>query len=500
MLSREEVRRMTFHGLFPPTALRAAMILLVTTAAVYEVVAADTKRPNIVLIVADDLGAHDLGCYGADLIETPNLDRLAADGVRFAQAYAPAPVCTPTRAALMTGQHPARLRMTIWSEGALKPQTNKPLIPGEAKAELPLEETTLAELLHEAGYATAVVGKWHLGGAEHAPEQQGFDVAVGGTHWGAPQTFFWPYRGRGLFNEEFRYVPGLPLGRAGNYLTDALTDAAIRFIDDAGDRPFFLYWTHYAPHTPIEAPDDDVAYFASRVKPELRHQNVTYAAMIRRLDADVGRLLAHLKRRGLTDRTLVVFTSDNGGYIGKDRSHSPPQPVTSNAPLRSGKGSLYEGGIRVPLIVSRPDAVKPGLCNAPVVLTDLFFTLSAHAGVQPTVEVPRDGIDRSSLLVDATAAQSDAESAKFWHYPHYYETTTPVSAVRAGRWKLLHYYEDNRRELYDLKADPGEEHDLAAAEPERVATLGEQLDRWLKEVNAALPTANAEAAMRKPKK
>ncbi len=464
-------------------------VLLLSAVVSVPAVAAES-RPNIVLIVADDLGAHDLGCYGADLHETPHLDRLAESGVRFTQAYAPAPVCTPMRASILTGKHPARLRMTIWSEGALEPPKNKQLIPGESRAELPLAEVTLAERLHEAGYATAAIGKWHLGGQEHAPEQQGFDVAVGGTHWGAPQTFFWPYRGTGRFGDEFRYVPGLPLGREGDYLTDQLTDAAIRFVDAAGDRPFFLYLAHYAPHTPIEAPAADVAYFRNRVKSTMKHRNPTYAAMVKNLDDNVGRLLEHLENRGVADQTLVVFTSDNGGYIGRDRKSGYDGPVTTNAPLRSGKGSLYEGGIRVPLIVksnSFRDIVPVGLRELPVVLTDLYPTLLAAAGA-PVSESSVDGTNLGQVAL--TSASIEQHRDFFWHYPHYYETTTPVSAVRAGDWKLLEYYEDGRRELYDLASDPNEERDLTSAEPERVADLMKLLDERRRTMNVALPTPN----------
>ena len=390
------------------------------------------ERPNIVVILADDLGAVDLGCYSADLHETPRLDALAREGVLFRQAYASAPVCSPTRAALMTGKHPAHVGITIWAEGSLAGPQNRKLVQGESKHDLPFEEVTLAERLHDAGYATALVGKWHLGDGDHSPETQGFDVNIGGTRWGAPQSFFWPYKGRGRFGADFRYLPGLPLGKPGDYLTDKLTDAAIGFIDSAGKQPFLLYLAHHAPHTPIEAPKELVDRFEAKLRPEMKHQNAAYAAMVKNLDENVGRVLDHLKVSGLLDNTIVVFTSDNGGYIGVDRKGGFTTPCTNNFPLRSGKGSLYEGGIRVPLIIRWP-AASAGERAQPVATCDLFFTLLAAAGIQLT-DQPPDGLDLSRLIKDSQS--NVARDTMFWHYPHYYETTTPVSAIRAGRLEI----------------------------------------------------------------
>ncbi|MBL9211133.1 MAG: sulfatase [Opitutaceae bacterium] len=449
--------------------------------------ASEPRPPNIVLILADDLGWADLGCYGADLHETPRLDQLAREGLRFTTAYA-MPVCSPSRAALLTGRHAARLQMTIWSEGSLSGPKNRRLLQASSRHDLPHAETTLAEILQPAGYLTALVGKWHLGAASHAPETQGFDINLGGTHWGAPQTFFWPYRGSTHFGGELRYVPHLEFGRPGEYLTDRLTDEALRVMDRAAAtrQPFFLFLSHHAPHTPIEAKAADIEHFTRRLRPGLQHQNPAYAAMVRNLDENVGRVLDHLRDRGLERETIVIFASDNGGFIGRDRNRGIP--VTSNAPLRSGKGSLYEGGIRIPLLIRWP-GVTPGgaVCHAPVVLMDLFRTLCAVVPAAERVPVT-DGVDLGALLRNPAAPLE--RDALFFHYPHYYETTTPVSAIRAGDWKLLEYLEDGRVELFQLREDPGETRDLAAESPAKVTELRTRLVAWRRDVGAQMPSPN----------
>lgn len=468
--------RMTKHFI---TSLIALLLTPLT------VLHAAEAKPNIVLILADDLGWSDLGCYAADLHETPHLDRLAQQGVRFTDAYAMS-VCTPSRAALLTGKHAARLHMTIWSEGTFGGPQNRKLIQADSLHDLPHTETTLATRLRDAGYLTALVGKWHLGDAAHYPETHGFDVNIGGTQWGAPHTFFWPYSGSGRFGPNFRYVPHLEFGQTGEYLTDRLTDEALRVIDRAGDQPFFLYLAHYAPHTPIEAKAENVRYFAAKLRPGQHHQNAVYAAMVKSLDDSVGRVLDRLKQRGLERNTIVIFTSDNGGYIGADKGQT--LPVTSNAPLRSGKGSLYEGGIRVPLIVRWPGVTPPAAeCQEPVVLMDLFHTLTATLSGEAS-KAPADGIDLKPLL-QQPAGKLDRD-ALYFHYPHYYATTTPVSAVRTGDWKLLEYLEDGRVELYNLKDDPGEKTDLAAQMPDKAASILKRLHHWRTQAGVASPTPN----------
>ncbi len=442
--------------------------------------------PNIVIILADDLGWADLGCYGADLHETPRIDAFARESVRFPQAYAMS-VCSPTRAMLLTGKHAARLGMTIWIEASLKKGMNRRLIEADSRHNLPHTETTLATRLRGAGYLTALVGKWHLGDGDHYPETHGFDVNIGGTHWGAPQTYWWPYSGTGRFGSEYRYVPHLEFGRPGEYLTDRLTDEALRIIDHAAGRPFFLYLAHHSVHTPIEAKPADVKYFEGKLRPGMHHRNAVYAAMVKTLDESVGRVLDHLRERGLAENTIVVFASDNGGFIGTDRKAGQSVPVTDNAPLRSGKGSLYEGGVRVPLLVRWPGIAQRGVeCPTPVSLVDLFPTLLAAVPV--VLDQPVDGVDLGPLLRNPTA-QLEREEL-FFHYPHYYETTTPVSAVRRGDWKLLEYFEDGRLELFNLATDPGEQTNLAASEPAQAADLRGRLERWRREVGAKLPAAN----------
>jgi len=445
------------------------------------------QRPlNFVFVLADDLGWSDTTVYGGDLHETPNLDRLARSGVRFERGYAAAPVCSPTRASIHTGKYPARLHITIWREASRRPPADRRLIPPVVEENLPHAEVTFAELLREMGYFTAHVGKWHLGNAEHYPETHGFDAHIGGTVWGAPATFFWPYRG--LFpSGEYRYVPGLHGGRPGEYLTDRLTDEALKLIDSAGDRPFFLNLCYYTVHTPIEGKPELVERYRARLRPGLRHQNAAYAAMVHSLDENVGRVLDRLERNGVADRTVVIVTSDNGGYINPFRG----QVVTDNHPLRSGKGSLYEGGLRVPLIIRWPGVTVPGgVSNEPVSSIDFYPTIleMAGAGGDPKHNAAVDGRSLAPLLKDPRARLAREEL--FFHYPHYYATTSPVSAILAREWKLLEYFEDGRTELYHLGRDPSETSNLASAEPEVARRLHERLRAWRAEVNAQLPAAN----------
>lgn len=440
------------------------------------------QPPNIVLLVADDLGWADTTPYGADLHETPNLERLAREGMRFHRAYAASPVCSPTRASILTGKYPARLNLTIWRESSRTPPADQPLIPPVVEENLPHAEHTLAEGLRGRGYFTAHIGKWHLGGAAHYPESQGFDVNVGGSLWGAPQTFFFPYRGDQRFGE-FRYVPGLNYGKPGEYLTDRLTDEAITAMDAADGRPFFLNLWFHSVHTPIEGKPELVERYRAKLEPGLNHTNPTYAAMVHSLDENVGRILDHLDKRGLADNTIVVFLSDNGGFIRDN--------ITSNAPLRSGKGSLYEGGIRVPLLVRYPGTTQGGsVCDEPVSTIDLYPTLLEITGAaaRPSGGGPVDGRSLVPLLKHPKSALGREEL--FFHYPHYYATTSPVSAVMTREWKLLEYFEDGRLELYRLAEDLGEAHNVAAEQPGVTQALHRKLQAWRQEVNAPMPKRN----------
>lgn len=468
-------------------------LLMLLALCLSPLVRAAEAPPNILFILVDDMGWTGPACYGSDLHETPNIDRLASEGVRFTQAYSASPVCTPTRAALMTGQHPARLNMTIWHEAAVERLTNrgdKALAPPITEPSLALEHTTIAEVLRDAGYQTAHVGKWHLGDAGHYPETQGFDVNIGASFYGAPFTYWYPYKGERVTSKgerEYRYVPDLPFGKEGEYLTDRLTDEAIALMERMHGRgaPFFLYMSYHNPHTPIEGKPELVEYYTKKIREGMVHQNARYAAMVHTLDQDVGRLLATLDTLGITKNTLVVFYSDNGGF---DQVRDG-ELVTSNAPLRSGKGSAYEGGIRVPLIVKWPGATPENTtCAAPVTTMDFYPTILEALGQEAPADMPLDGISLTPVLRDPSASLPREDLQ--WHYPHYYFNTTPVTALRHGDWKLIEYYEDGRQELYNLKVDLGETTDLAAAKPALVHKLHERLDDWRKAVNAQLPERN----------
>ncbi len=449
-------------------------------------------KPNIILIVVDDLGISDLNCYGADLHESPNIDKLAQQGVMFTNAYASASICTPTRASIMTGKYPARLNMTIWREWAKNPQFDQKLIPPDTEENLPAIDITIAERLKDEDYVTAHIGKWHLGDASNYPEMHGYDINIAASHWGCPPTFFYPYRGN-IYDSE-RYVPGLELStngnyfeqREGEYLTDRLTDEAIKILEEAKGKPLFMSLNYYSVHTPIEAKQDVVDYFNKKMKPEMHHQNPIYAAMVHSMDENIGRLITKIDELGISENTVVIFTSDNGGFINEwDK-----KTVTNNYPFRSGKGSLYEGGVRVPLIVRYPGITKVGsVCAQPTSSIDLYPTIIAATGNKNPVQNQEiDGINIFPLF-DNPESKLKREYL-FWHYPHYYNTTTPVSSVRKGKWKLLEYFEDHHLELYNLEDDPGEKNDLSKDLPKKAKELHKALNNWRINVNAQIPTEN----------
>ncbi len=457
---------MTFHS----RSLLATLAAL-TAVAYAEAQAENGKQPqlpNIVLILIDDLGWRDLGCYGNRFHETPNLDRLARQGMRFTDAYAAAPVCSPTRAAIMTGKYPARLRITDFIPGHWRPWAKLTVPP--IRHALPLEEVTLAELLKQAGYRTGYFGKWHLGGRQFFPDRQGFDdwIVTSGRH----------------FAPHFRTFPREDVP-AGTYLADYLTEKAVTFMSEHRGERFFLFLAHYAVHIPLEARRELIAKYRRKPAPQEGVNNPIYAAMVEHVDRSVGRILETLDQLGLSQNTLVIFTSDNGGLYRRFDGQGPI--VSSLSPLRGEKGTLYEGGLRVPLIVRWPSTVPAAsVCNQPVSSIDIFPTLAEASHVP----IGRDwNVDGVSLMPVLTGKGQLDRQALFWHYPHYHHST-PASAVRSGPWKLIHFYEDDRDELYNLARDIGEKHDLSEQERDRVAAMRKLLDLWLTDVGALMPAPN----------
>jgi len=429
-----------------------------------------SAKPNIVVILIDDMGVHDGSTFGSKYFKTPQLSRLAAEGTLFTQGYAACAVCSPTRAALLTGKAPARLHITDWIPGEGAPKDAKFKIP-KWQQSLPESELTLAEALHQRGYRSANIGKWHLGSL---PTEHGFDLNIGGGHNGHPGSYFWPY---GKDGDSYQ-VKGLQQGgKEGEYLTDRLTDEAIKFIESSKDQPFFLYLPHYAVHTPL-AGKKELVDEAKPIAPADGQKNAVYHAMVSSVDQSVGRLLDTLERLKLSDNTIVIFTSDNGGYLG----------ATGNAPQRLGKGFAYEGGLRVPLIIKSPGLTKPGSTSAvPVITTDFMPTLLALADAGGEVKRPAfDGLDVSAALKGEIKPIHDQLC---WHYPHYWHggKVSPYSVIRRGDLKLIRFYESGTEEIYDLASDPSETTDLAATKPEVRTDLATRLDAWLKETGAQLP-------------
>lgn len=457
--------------------------------------AAPAAPPNIVFFLADDLGWRDLGCYGSRFYETPNIDGLAASGVRFTQAYAACPVCSPTRASILTGKYPVRLRVTdyISPRGANQPEAwkrNTALLPASYEDRMPLAELTLAEALREDGYATFFAGKWHLGPEGFWPENQGFQFNKGGFEDGGPwggKNYFSPYGN-----------PNLPDGPPGEHLPDRLASETIRFIAEHRDAPFLAYLSFYSVHTPLMARQDlEKKYVARAAKlafagprfvqegyREARQvqDHAIYGGMVEALDAAVGRVLRAIESNGLGARTIVVFMSDNGGLSTSEGS------PTANIPLRAGKGWLYEGGIREPMLIRVPGVTKPGtVADTPVTSVDFYPTLLELAGLPARPSQHVDGRSLAPLL----QGEGFERGPLFWHYPHYgNQGGAPGAAVREGVWKLIKWYEDSSTELFHLGSDPGERYDLARLNPAKADALEDRLDHWLREVDANMPTAN----------
>lgn len=453
--------------------------------------------PNIVLILVDDLGWRDLSCYGSKFYETPRIDALAAGGLLYRNAYAAAPVCSPTRASIMSGKYPARVGVTQYIGGnAVGRLSDVPYFH-----QLPENEFSVARALKAGGYSTWHVGKWHLGPSRCWPEHHGFDVNIGGCHMGAPSTYNSPYA-----------IPTLDDGPDGEYLTDRLTDDAIRLIREAGDKPFFLNLWHYAVHIPIQAPESLVQKYerkaddlgleivamevgepmpawhlrGERVRRRTIQSDPHYAAMIENLDWNVGRIMDALDEAGKTENTILMFTSDNGGLATAEGS------PTTNSPLAEGKGWMKDGGVRVPFIVRWPGHTAEGMWTDTLLTSpDLYPTLVAASGQQPR---PRQHIDGVNVLEHWMTGHGE-RGPIYWHYPHYSnQGGTPGAAVRDGNLKLIRYYESGRQELYDLAGDIQERIDLSGRCIDDMVRLTGLLDRWIYDVGALMPSSNIYAA------
>jgi len=457
---------------------------------------ATDKKPNFVFILVDDLGWIDTGCYGSKFYETPNIDRLAADGMRFTDAYAACAVCSPTRAAVMTGRYPARLGVTDWIharfQGGEIPADkknpteyvggkNKKLLCPPNALWMELEEVTIAEALKPAGYTSCHIGKWHLGADDWYPDRQGFDFNIGGCDFGQPPNYFDPYS-----QKRQGPIPTLSPRRKGEYLTDREADEAVKFIRRHKDKPFFLYMAHYAVHTPIQGKADLVAKY--KAKKPTNQKNPKYAAMVESVDDAVGKICSALDELNLAERTIIFFTSDNGGLMG----------VTNNAPLRAGKGYPYEGGIREPLIVRWPKVIKPGTVSyEPVTSVDYFPTICQAAGVPLPPDRDIDGVSILGHL-KSNGIQKLNRDTLFWHFPHYRGNIMPYSIIRDGNWKLIKRYDTSTSsvepgktfELYNLKGDLSESNDLSEVLPSKVRQLDAKLRRWLRLTGAKLPRPN----------
>lgn len=446
-------------------------------------------KPNFVFFLIDDLGYMDIGVNNPDTFyETPHIDRLAREGMRFTNGYAASPVCSPTRFSIMTGKYPTRAEATNFFSGRRAGQ----FYPAPLKDSMPLSEITIAEALQQAGYRTAFFGKWHLGhSAEYWPENQGFEINVGGHHRGLPPGgYFSPYRN-----------PRLKDGPDGEHLTARLADEAIAALNNFKESPFFLYISFYTVHTPLQAPPKIVAKYKAKASqsgtkelPEfdreeqvwqtnqprrvrIRQQHATYAAMVETLDQSVGRVLQALRDFRLDSNTIVLLTSDNGGLSTSEGS------PTSNLPLRGGKGWLYEGGIREPYLIKWPGKTQAGsVCHVPVISTDFYPTILEMAGLPQASQQHLDGFSLVPLLTQTgTIARKDL----FWHYPHYSnQGGFPGGAIRSGDYKLIERFENGDVQLYNLQADVGERVNLAKYQPAIIESMQKKLHNWYRKVNA----------------
>jgi arylsulfatase A-like enzyme len=451
-------------------------------------------RPNILFILVDDYGIKDVGVEGSTFYETPNIDRLARSGMRFTQGYAACPVCSPSRASIMLGKYPARHGITDYIGAAVGEafarQRHVKLLPADYVRNLPAADATLAEALKQAGYVTFFAGKWHLGSEGSWPTDHGFDINKGGWDAGSPMGgYYAPWKN-----------PNLPSGPPGESLTQRLASETIAFLEQNKEKPFLAYLSFYAVHGPIQTtkqlwskyrdkaaqqPQPEERFKIDRTLPVRQVQdNPIYAGLIENMDTAVGRVLTRLKELGLAGNTIVCFTGDNGGVSSGDSFSS------SELPYRGGKGRQWEGGLRVPFYIKAPGVTRPGsTCDTPVIHTDFYPTLLQLAGLPLRPQQHVDGVSLMPLLEGGTIAARPL----FWHYPHYgNQGGEPSSIIHAGDWKLIHYWEDGRNELFHLPDDIGEQHDLAAREPERTAQMWAQLHAWLQETGAKIPQPNPE--------
>ena len=461
----------------------AAIVLALTSAIAIPNLASE-DRPNVIIFFIDDLGYKDLGCYGADFYETPRLDQLARQSARFTDFYSAHPVCSPTRAALMTGKAPQRVGITQW-------------ISQPSHIHLPLAELTIAETFAAAGYETGYIGKWHLGEKDsQLPTAHGFSWMKSVNRAGQPASYFFPFAGRQRDGVGYWDVPDLDQAKEDDYLTDKITDHAISFISQNRDRPFFLCLAHYAVHTPIQSPPALVKEYqekragrpdASSKEPAVkekfgalsrpRQDDAKYAAMVENLDSNVGRVLDRLEEFALAKNTIVVFTSDNGGLTTLRNRVGP----TSVRPYRAGKGWVYEGGIRIPTMIRWPGKISPANVGTPGITMDFFPTLLELAGLDSK---PGQHLDGHSLVSALNGRPDKRLDSRFvaWHYPHRHGSGhRPASAIRRGQWKLIHWLEDGQNELYDLSNDEGEQRDLSKQFPGVAEQLSSTLSDWVRE-------------------
>ena len=471
---------------------------------------AQLQKPNILFVLADDLGYKDLGCYGSDFYETPNIDKLSKQGAIFMNAYTASAICSPTRASILTGKHPARLHFTDWA-GPAAWHPDGPLNTPASKENLPTLEYTIAEALRDNGYATCYLGKWHLGGEGYAPKDHGFGVTIGAINAGAPPSYFYPY-----LRENWEGT-GWPIqikdlaetGKEGEYLTDRLTTEAIQYMDTVKS-PFFVYFSYYSVHAPFEAKPEKIEKYRKKAAQmygdttnilsdeknqsftRIQQSHATYAGMIESLDENIGRLMKFLKEKGLDDNTIVVFTSDNGGFstynfpLPGEKKNTQTIP-TSVLPLRAGKGWYYEGGIKIPSMIIWPGVTQAGdTILKPVTSTDFYASLIEMAGIKTNVKLSDDGISFVPVLKNNRAQLGRNEL--FWHFPHYHNSGQyPASAMRSGDFKLIYTYDDEQYELYNLKSDPYEKNNLADSMQDKVEELSEKLNNWIKESGAEIP-------------